>query len=148
MRYMHLAGSPMYCGAKRAISSWTAPMRSSMGRRSFSSKMALRGVNHSRSLFLARSRRNWRPSRGKPGNVFFISIIRPVHRFGDSISALPEVLVLRDEPLAKHTRFGIGGPADLFIETANPESFVQALGMARASGLPVSVIGGGTNLVV
>ncbi len=54
----------------------------------------------------------------------------------------------RDVPLSEHTRFGLGGPADVFVETANAESFVEALRMARASGLETVVIGGGTNLVV
>ncbi len=64
------------------------------------------------------------------------------------LAAIPNVRVVRDAPLSNYTRFGIGGPADLYIETANAESFVAALGIARASGLPNVVIGGGTNLVV
>jgi UDP-N-acetylmuramate dehydrogenase len=64
------------------------------------------------------------------------------------LAEIPETSVRRDVPLSEHTRFGLGGPADVFVETANAESFVEALRMARASGLETVVIGGGTNLVV
>jgi len=64
------------------------------------------------------------------------------------LSALPETTVLRDACLSKYTRFGIGGPADLFAETRNTASFIQAWQIARASGLDTVVIGGGTNLIV
>lgn len=64
------------------------------------------------------------------------------------LSALPETTVLRDAPLSVCTRFAIGGPADLFAETPDTESFVRAWHIARESGLDTVVIGGGTNLIV
>lgn len=64
------------------------------------------------------------------------------------LSGLPDVSVLRDEPLAAHTRFGIGGPADLFIRASAPDSFIQALGIARANAIETVVVGEGTNLIV
>ena len=66
----------------------------------------------------------------------------------DRLFSLPHVTVLRDVPLALHTRFGIGGPADIFAETSDPESFMLAKKIAGASGLETVVIGGGTNLIV
>lgn len=66
----------------------------------------------------------------------------------EQLSALPEMNVLRDAPLANFTRFGIGGPADIFAETQCTESFIEAWRIARASGLETVVIGGGTNLIV
>src|ERR1700716_2283030 len=48
-------------------------------------------------------------------------------------------------PLARHTSFNIGGPADFFVETAHP---TVALRGARERGIPVRVIGAGTNLLV
>jgi UDP-N-acetylmuramate dehydrogenase len=66
----------------------------------------------------------------------------------DRISSLKNVSIQRDVPLSQHTRFGIGGPADFYIETSNPASFAQALALVRASGLDWVVIGGGTNLIV
>jgi UDP-N-acetylmuramate dehydrogenase len=64
------------------------------------------------------------------------------------LGALPGVHVRRDAPLSQYTRFGIGGPADIFVETGVPELFIEAFRIARESGLATVVIGGGTNLVV
>jgi UDP-N-acetylmuramate dehydrogenase len=64
------------------------------------------------------------------------------------LAELPNVTVSTCVPLSGHTRFGIGGPADIFVETGSPNAFVAALDIARASGLPIVVIGGGTNLIV
>lgn len=66
----------------------------------------------------------------------------------EQLSALPEISVTRDAPLANYTRFGIGGPADLLAETRDTEMFIQAWRIARASGLDTVIIGGGTNLIV
>jgi len=64
------------------------------------------------------------------------------------LAEIPNLTVSRDTPLSAHTRFGIGGPADLYAETASPEAFIAALAAARSSGIPTMVIGGGTNLIV
>ncbi len=64
------------------------------------------------------------------------------------LAAIPELTVLRGAPLSRYTRFAIGGPADIYAETASAEAFIAALGIARASGLDYVVIGGGTNLIV
>lgn len=64
------------------------------------------------------------------------------------LGALPQVTVLRDAPLSRYTRFGIGGPADIFLETSDPVPFLEAVRIAQQSGLETVVIGGGTNLVV
>ncbi len=64
------------------------------------------------------------------------------------LSQIPNVTVREGARLAAYTRFGIGGPADVYTETNSPEAFVQALAAVRAGGAPYVVIGGGTNLVV
>jgi UDP-N-acetylmuramate dehydrogenase len=64
------------------------------------------------------------------------------------LNALTDVVVLRDVPLSHYTRFGIGGPAGIFVETGIPDRFMEALRIARESGLETVVIGCGTNLVV
>jgi UDP-N-acetylmuramate dehydrogenase len=64
------------------------------------------------------------------------------------LAGIPNVTVLTGVPLSRYTRFGIGGPADLYAETGDVEAFVAALEAARSSGLPTVVIGGGTNLIV
>lgn len=55
---------------------------------------------------------------------------------------------LRDEPLSRHTSFRIGGPADLYVRPDTEEELRLILRHARASGLPVLVLGAGSNLVV
>ena len=49
------------------------------------------------------------------------------------------------EPLANHTSFRIGGPAEWFAEPSSPDELARVLRQASRLGLPVSVIGGGTN---
>ena len=64
------------------------------------------------------------------------------------LAGIPNLTVLTGVPLSRYTRFGIGGPADLYAETDEPEAFVSAIEAARLSGMPAVVIGGGTNLIV
>ena len=64
------------------------------------------------------------------------------------LAGIPNLTVSTCAPLSRYTRFGIGGPADLYAETTSAEAFVAALEASRASGIPTMVIGGGTNLIV
>ncbi len=64
------------------------------------------------------------------------------------LAAVPSLHVSTCVPLSRYTRFGIGGPADIFAETSEAEAFIAAMNIARASGLDFVVIGGGTNLIV
>jgi UDP-N-acetylmuramate dehydrogenase len=64
------------------------------------------------------------------------------------LAEIPNLTVFTDAPLARYTRFGIGGPTDLYAETGSVEAFLSALAAARASGIETMVIGGGTNLIV
>jgi UDP-N-acetylmuramate dehydrogenase len=64
------------------------------------------------------------------------------------LTAIPELTVLTHAPLSRYTRFALGGPADVYAETASVEAFIAALTVARASGQNYVVIGGGTNLIV
>ncbi|MDR2398529.1 MAG: UDP-N-acetylmuramate dehydrogenase [Spirochaetaceae bacterium] len=55
-----------------------------------------------------------------------------------------------DEPLALHTTFKVGGPADLWIRPdagCFPSYGALLLHYAQAEGFPVFVLGGGANLV-
>ena len=55
---------------------------------------------------------------------------------------------LKNEPMKKHTSFKIGGEADLFVMPKNAEETVEAVMIAENSGLPVTVVGNGSNLLV
>jgi UDP-N-acetylmuramate dehydrogenase len=55
---------------------------------------------------------------------------------------------LRNEPMARHTSFRIGGPADLLVLPAHEDDVVEAVHWASERGLPVTVLGNGTNVLV
>ncbi len=61
---------------------------------------------------------------------------------------IPNLQIQRDVPLAQHTRFGIGGPADLFADAPDERTFIDAIRTAHSEDIPLEVIGGGSNLVV
>ncbi len=64
------------------------------------------------------------------------------------LAGIEGLALFPDEPLAPHTRFGLGGPAAILADTASEPAFVQALRILGASGIAWTVIGGGTNLIV
>ncbi|HEY1238961.1 MAG TPA: UDP-N-acetylmuramate dehydrogenase [Bryobacteraceae bacterium] len=64
------------------------------------------------------------------------------------LAGIPNLTVSTGTLLSRYTRFGIGGPADLYAETDDAEAFIAALAAARAGGVPTAVIGDGTNLIV
>jgi UDP-N-acetylmuramate dehydrogenase len=53
-----------------------------------------------------------------------------------------------DEPLKRYTAWKIGGPADALLEPRNAEDLLEAVDKAREHGIPVTVLGGGTNVLV
>jgi UDP-N-acetylmuramate dehydrogenase len=58
-----------------------------------------------------------------------------------------ELQILRDEPVAKYTSFRVGGPADFLARPADAASLRAALAWAREAALPVTILGGGSNLI-
>jgi UDP-N-acetylmuramate dehydrogenase len=56
--------------------------------------------------------------------------------------------VSSDVPLARYTRFGIGGPAALVCESSDTNAFEEALRAVKKNGARHVVIAGGTNLIV
>ncbi|GAB6081257.1 UDP-N-acetylmuramate dehydrogenase [Desulfuromonas carbonis] len=52
-----------------------------------------------------------------------------------------------DAPLAAHSSWQIGGPADLLVEPASISEVCTVVQYARAHGLPLLVIGQGSNLL-
>ena len=55
--------------------------------------------------------------------------------------------VLENAPLARYTRFEVGGPARVLADAANEAALAEVLCAIRESGVPYTVVGGGTNLV-
>ena len=62
------------------------------------------------------------------------------------IAALPGIQ--RDAPLAPYTTFKVGGPADWFLHAKSADDVRAALAAARADGVPIIVLGGGSNVLV
>jgi UDP-N-acetylmuramate dehydrogenase len=54
----------------------------------------------------------------------------------------------RDAPMSLRTSIRVGGPADLLVRPADAADLVAVLAAAAGAGVPVHVLGGGTNLLV
>ena len=52
------------------------------------------------------------------------------------------------EPLSKHTTLRVGGPAQFWVEPSNENAFAELIRSCRREGLPLFVIGRGSNLLV
>ncbi|HYB99633.1 MAG TPA: UDP-N-acetylmuramate dehydrogenase [Candidatus Limnocylindrales bacterium] len=70
------------------------------------------------------------------------ALTRRIHEAGYGQSLQP------DFELRKHTSFQIGGPADLYFDPPSIEALSSALAAASEIGVPVTVLGGGTNVLV
>ncbi len=53
-----------------------------------------------------------------------------------------------DAPLASMTTFGVGGPADWLVEPTSTEALRAVVRLAAEAGVPVTVLGGGSNVLV
>jgi|WetSurMetagenome_2_1015567.scaffolds.fasta_scaffold157454_2 UDP-N-acetylmuramate dehydrogenase len=58
------------------------------------------------------------------------------------------MLIEENKPLAPFTTFGIGGPARWFVEAASEDEIAESAAWAGARGVPLFVLGGGSNLLV
>lgn len=53
-----------------------------------------------------------------------------------------------DEPMAPHSSFRIGGPADLFVLPGNAAEAAEVLRLCAHESVPAFLLGGGTNILV
>jgi UDP-N-acetylmuramate dehydrogenase len=53
-----------------------------------------------------------------------------------------------DEPLSRHTSWGIGGPADFYVEAKSRNEVETLFAWTKARGLPLTILGQGSNLLV
>ncbi len=70
------------------------------------------------------------------------AVIRALSRF------VPEENIRLQEPMAGHTTFRIGGPADCFVQLENKEQMIQVQRYLRQVGMPFFILGNGSNLLV
>ena len=59
-----------------------------------------------------------------------------------------ENIVRQGEPLAMHTWFQLGGPAEYFAEPENPDQLIALLKRSHEEGVEVRVLGQGSNILV
>lgn len=61
---------------------------------------------------------------------------------------LGEDRILQKEPMSRHCSFRTGGPADLFLRVGTEEQLIESLSLLKGSGVPVFLLGRGTNILV
>ncbi len=54
----------------------------------------------------------------------------------------------REVPLAPFTTFGVGGPAECLVEVRGATALARVLSMAARAGVPATILGGGSNVLV
>jgi UDP-N-acetylmuramate dehydrogenase len=59
----------------------------------------------------------------------------------------PTLKVFRDSPMSLHTTWRIGGTADFLIRVPTKDDLLAAVEWANSEGMPITVIGGGSNLL-
>ena len=60
----------------------------------------------------------------------------------------PEIRLVSRYSLGRHTTFQIGGEADLYFEPPTVEALAAVLAAASEIGVPVTCLGGGSNVLV
>jgi len=66
----------------------------------------------------------------------------------DPFRGISELEIRRDESLADHTTFRVGGPADFFLVPKTTDAVREALVRANDASVPIFVLAGGTNVLV
>lgn len=61
--------------------------------------------------------------------------------------ALPTLDLRMEEPMAKHTSFRIGGPAEVMVFPKNREELAKILELSALLGLKPAILGAGTNVL-
>ena len=61
---------------------------------------------------------------------------------------LPELLILENEPMSKHTSFRIGGPVRALVQPQSAEEVAAVCRLLRSAGVKPLILGNGTNLLV
>ena len=63
------------------------------------------------------------------------------------LQILTKEQVHREEPMSRHTTFRVGGPAEYFV-TPKEEELAPVLALCGKEGVPLQIIGNGSNLLV
>lgn len=72
-----------------------------------------------------------------------------LEKFSEALLSLgKDIEIRKNEPMAQHTTFQIGGPADVFLLPHTAQAFAESIRMARVCAVPLIRIGRGSNLLV
>ena len=71
-----------------------------------------------------------------------------IRSLGDKILDTTNATVSINEPMKKHTTYGIGGPAELFVLPSNKEDLIEIVKLAKEHKEAVTIIGSGSNLLI
>ena len=63
------------------------------------------------------------------------------------VTLLPDIDLIMDEPMAKHTSFRIGGPVEVMAFPRNAEELAQILKTSRLLHITPAILGAGTNVL-
>lgn len=66
----------------------------------------------------------------------------------ETLESVSGLCIKRDELMSAHTTFGIGGPADVFVEVETEQALTEALILLKRSGVGWFLLGDGANLLV
>ena len=61
---------------------------------------------------------------------------------------IPQDRILLGAPMSEHTTIKVGGPADILVTAQSPEELGFLLASARECGIPMTMLGKGSNLLV
>lgn len=70
------------------------------------------------------------------------------HRLAERLRKVPDLTVGRDVPLAGHTTFRIGGPAEWLVEVPTLRGLRELLSLVDATGTPFCLLGLGSNVLI
>ena len=68
--------------------------------------------------------------------------------FGEELEKMVNGTCLLNEPMSRHTSYGIGGPAGAYITPRDQDDLQRILHFADEQNIPVFFIGSGSNLLV
>jgi UDP-N-acetylmuramate dehydrogenase len=69
-------------------------------------------------------------------------------KWAQTLRASVKGKIILGEPLARHTSYRVGGPAELYVEPFSRDDLQKVIRWAAEEAVPVFVLGKGTNLLV
>ncbi len=66
---------------------------------------------------------------------------------GSSLKSIPNLELMLDEPLCRHTTFRVGGPAQCLVRPGSEGALSLLLKEMRAGDIPFFILGGGSNVL-